>query len=104
VSFDVAGETETEEDDPVEEAIEELIQLVVDGALGEGTILASEALASTGLGIDKADWLQAIVSEVESLPDGDQRCIEVIYHQMAHRTYPDNLMVSDLTLRHNNAG
>lgn len=104
VNFDIAGETEAEEDDPVEEAIEELIQLVVDGALGERTILASEALASTGLGIDKADWLQAIVSEIESLPDGDQRHIEVVYHQVAHRVYPDNVMVSDLTLRYNNEG
>ncbi|RBW51421.1 hypothetical protein [Marinobacter sp. F3R11] len=104
VNFDVAGETETEEDDPVEEAIEELIQLVVDGTLGDRAILASEALAGTGLGIDKADWLQAIVSEIESLPDGDQRHIEVIYHQIPHRIYPDNVMVSDLTLRHNHAG
>jgi len=104
VSFDVAGETETEDDDPVEDAIEELIQLVVDGALGEGAILASEALAGTGLNIDKADWLQAIVSEIESLPDGDQRHIEVIYHQTPHWIYPDNVMISDLTLKHNHAG
>jgi len=104
VNFDVAGETEVEEDDPVEEAIEELIQMVVDGALGERSILASEALTSTCLKIDKADWLQAIVSEIESLSDGDQQYIEVIYHQVPHRIYPDNVMVSDLTLRHSNAG
>ncbi|MBU2874537.1 hypothetical protein [Marinobacter salexigens] len=103
VNFDVDGETEVEEEDPVEEAIEGLIQQVVDGALGERSILASEALASTGLEIDKADWLQAIVSEIESLSDGDQQYIEVIYHRVPHRIYPDNVMVSDLTLRHSNA-
>lgn len=104
VDFDIAGETEPEEEDPVEEAIEGLIQVLVDGHLGERTILASEALASTGLEIDKADWLQAIVSEIESLPDGDQQYIEVIYHQSPHWIYPDNLLVSDLSLRHNHAG
>lgn len=104
VSFDVAGETEVEDNDPVEEAIEELIQLVVDGAFGERTILASQALESTGLRIDRADWLQAIVSEIESLPDGDRGFIEVTYHQTPHHIYPDNMSVFDLTLRHYDAG
>lgn len=104
VNFDVDGKAEVEEDDPVEEAIEELIQMVVDGALGDRAILASEALAGTGLAIDKADWLQAIDSEIESLPDGDRVYIEVIYHQAPHHIYPDNMSVFDLTLRYHHAG
>ncbi|MBD3655551.1 hypothetical protein [Marinobacter sp.] len=99
VDFDIDGETIQEEEDPVDSAIEELIQTVIEGGLGRGELRASEALAATGLEIDRASWLQAIVSEVETLSRNDQQYIELTYHQEPDAVFPDNLYVYDLTLR-----
>lgn len=103
VNFDIAGETVVEDSDPVEEAIEELLQLVADGALGEHVILASDALKSIGLALDRADWLQALAAGIEVLPDGDRDYIEVRFHQTPDPVYPDNIGVYDIALRHRHA-
>ncbi|WP_292257543.1 hypothetical protein [Marinospirillum sp.] len=103
VNFDVAGEVEIEDSDPVEEAIVELLQLVVDGALGEQTILASDALKSTGLAVERADWLQALAAEIDVLPDSDRECIEISFHDTPDPVYLDNLYVYDIALRYRHA-
>ena len=104
VEFDIEGQAEPEEDDPVDELIEELIQAIVDGQLGHTSIRASEVLDASGLDIDRASWLQAVASEIDALPKGEQRYIDVLFHEQADPVFPDNLYIYDLTLRSVDAG
>lgn len=99
VDFDVDGEVEVEESDPVEEAIAELLQLVIDGVIGQEIILASDALNRSGLEVERADWLQALTAEIEVLPENDRDCIEIDVQYTPDPVYPDNLFVYDIALR-----
>lgn len=99
VDFDVDGEVEVEESDPVEEAIAELLQLVIDGVIGQEVILASDALNQSGLEVERADWLQALTAEIEVLPDDDRECIEIDVYYTPDPVYPDNLFVYEIALR-----
>lgn len=99
VNFDIDGTIEQEREDPIDNTIEELIQTVIDGGLGDGTIRASDALDATGLSIDRASWLQAIVSEIDALPGNDKQHIDVIFHQEPDSVFPDNVYIYDLSLR-----
>lgn len=104
VDFDVDGEVDEDPADPVEIAIEQLIQFILDGDIGQGEIVATEALAVSRLEIDRSTWLATLVAEIDALSVEDQSLIEVEYSSRPDPMFADNLYIHDLTLRHAHEG
>jgi hypothetical protein len=99
IEFDIDGKSEQEEVDPVDDLIEQVLQYVLDGDLGEGEIRALEVLAASDIELDAATWLHTLESEVDSLAPNDYDSIEVEYKSECDPLYPDNLHILDMTLR-----
>lgn len=99
VEFDVDGETEQEEVDPVDRLVEQVLEHVLDGDIGDGEIRALEVLANSDLDLDAATWLHTLESEVDALAPNDYDLIEVDYQSEPDPLYPDNLYILDMTLR-----
>lgn len=99
IEFDIDGESEQEEIDPVDDLIEQILQYVLDGDLGEGEIRALEVLAASDIELDAATWLHTLESEVDSLAPNDYDSIEIEYKSECDPLYPDNLHILDMTLR-----
>jgi hypothetical protein len=102
VEFDVAGAFDPEEEDPVDELIEQLVQFVVDGDIGDGEIDALEALSASGLALDAAAWLSTLEAQIDSLTPNDQIQITVEYKSQLDPLYKDNLYITGMTLRRSN--
>lgn len=102
IEFDVEGEVEVDADDPIDELVERLVLMVVDGDIGEGEIHALDALAASNLEVDTATWLRAVEGEVDALPPEDRQYVEIEYDALPDEIYPDNLFIQNLTLRHRN--
>lgn len=102
IDFDVEGEVEVDADDPIDELVEKLVLMVVDGDIGDGEIHALDALAASNLEVDTATWLRAVEGEVDALPPEDRQYVEVEYDALPDEIYPDNLFIQNLTLRHRN--
>lgn len=102
IDFDVEGEVEVDADDPIDELVEKLVLMVVDGEIGDGEIHALDALAASNLEVDTATWLRAVEGEVDALPPEDRQYVEVEYDALPDEIYPDNLFIQNLTLRHRN--
>lgn len=100
IDFDVDGELEAAVDDPIDELVEQLVLMVVDGDVGDGEIHALDALAASDLEVDSATWLRAVEGEVDALPPEDRQYVEVVYDAQPDAIYPDNLFIQNLTLRH----
>jgi hypothetical protein len=102
VEFDVVGASDPEEEDPVDELIEQLVQFVVDGDIGDGEIDALEALNASGLALDAAVWLSTLEAQIDSLTPNDQSQITVEYKSQLDPLYKDNLYITGMTLRRTN--
>lgn len=102
IEFDLGGETATEEPDPVEDTIMELVQLVVEGEVTD-PVRASEALKIAGLDIELSDWMQALVSEIQTLPENDRALIDLQFESVPHRLFSGNMVVYNLVVRHRHA-
>lgn len=102
IDFDVEGEVEVDADDPIDELVEKLVLMVVDGDIGDGEIHALDALAASNIEVDRATWLRAVEGEVDALPAEDRQYVEVEYDALPDEIYPDNLFIQNLTLRHRN--
>ena len=99
VEFDIAGASEQEDEDPVDELIEQLVQFVVDGDIGDGEIDALDALNASGLTLDAATWLSTLEAQIDSLAPNDQSQIAVEYKSELDPLYKDNLTITGMTLR-----
>jgi hypothetical protein len=86
----------------VDELIEQLVQFVVDGDIGDGEIDALEALSGSGLTLDAATWLSTLEAQINSLAPNDQSQIAVEYKSQLDPLYTDNLYITGMTLRRNN--
>jgi hypothetical protein len=102
VEFDVIGASDPEEEDPVDELIEQLVQFVVDGDIGDGEIDALEALNASGMALDAAVWLSTLEAQIDSLTPNDQSQITVEYKSQLDPLYKDNLYITGMTLRRSN--
>jgi hypothetical protein len=102
VEFDVIGASDPEEEDPVDELIEQLVQFVVDGNIGDGEIDALEALNASGMALDAAVWLSTLEAQIDSLTPNDQSQITVEYKSQLDPLYKDNLYITGMTLRRSN--
>ncbi|HLV77207.1 MAG TPA: hypothetical protein VKY53_04695 [Marinobacter sp.] len=99
VEFDVDGETEQEEVDPVDDLVEQLLRHLLDGDVCDGEIRALEVLANSDLDLDAATWLHTLESEIDALAPNDYDLIEVGYQSEPDPLYPDNLYILDMILR-----
>lgn len=96
VELGTEGETVIEEPDLVDEAVEELINAVLEDGM---EIMAARAHRALEIDLDMESWLHALSSEIDSLPDRDRARVEVQYIGHHDAIFPDNHYVHDIVLR-----
>ena len=102
IENDLDGHAETAEQDPLDELVQQLLDMVVSGNIGAGEISAHDTLLASSLDATPATFLRAVEAQVDALPPEDRRRVELTYDAVNDPLYPDNLYIQDITLRHPN--